>query len=436
MKVEQLVVNLEPDIPVTQKEHPSPVVKKVVSRKNIEHARKHRWSRAPSITRKHIELLQELFYKPEYGATSAVKLHYTQLMQLQKVSGEIQPLTMNQCKTWIEKQKTFQLFKRYTKPKVYNKIPSAYVDNRWQMDIVILQKFSTKNKNFGYLLTVVDVYSKFGWGVPMKTKSSKSCVDALSTVIKQRGRSPQFIQCDNDGAFIAPEMVKLLTFHNTVQSLSDPWTHNRQGVIERFNKTLVSSIYSYFQRYRTLSWIGVISQIVHAYNNMPHRGLGGRGKKFNKQKLTPSMIKEASDAPDAHAALEKTVVHKYLPGDSVRIHIDRPTFGKSYVPSWTEEIYRIDIVNEKNYVLEGQDRRYQQHELQKISVPVEDNPFINKEMRNIVITDALKTTEAEVKLARTLARIDAIPQDAEPITQDKYTKVKSRVRKARVVFGS
>ena len=41
-------------------------------------------------------------------------------------------------------------------------------DEQWQMELVDMQKLSRRNQGHKYLLTVIDVLSKYAWAVPIK----------------------------------------------------------------------------------------------------------------------------------------------------------------------------------------------------------------------------------------------------------------------------
>ena len=41
-------------------------------------------------------------------------------------------------------------------------------DEIWSADLVDMQAFSSFNKGFKYILTVIDVFSKYAWAVPIK----------------------------------------------------------------------------------------------------------------------------------------------------------------------------------------------------------------------------------------------------------------------------
>ena len=58
-------------------------------------------------------------------------------------------------------------------------------DERWQMDLVDMQKLRRWNKGHKCLLTVIDVLSKYAWAVPIRSKSSKEVIRGLAGIYKQ-----------------------------------------------------------------------------------------------------------------------------------------------------------------------------------------------------------------------------------------------------------
>ena len=40
------------------------------------------------------------------------------------------------------------------------------IDSDWQADLADMQKLKTKNKGFAYLVTIIDVLSKYCWAIP------------------------------------------------------------------------------------------------------------------------------------------------------------------------------------------------------------------------------------------------------------------------------
>jgi hypothetical protein len=53
------------------------------------------------------------------------------------------------------------------------------IDHQWQADLVDLGKLASYSKGFEYLLTCIDVLSKYAWVVPLKDKTGKSLKEAF-----------------------------------------------------------------------------------------------------------------------------------------------------------------------------------------------------------------------------------------------------------------
>ena len=58
------------------------------------------------------------------------------------------------------------------------------IDDIWAADLVDMASFPRSNKGNKFLLTVIDVYSKYGWIVPLKNKTGKEVASALVKLFK------------------------------------------------------------------------------------------------------------------------------------------------------------------------------------------------------------------------------------------------------------
>ena len=57
------------------------------------------------------------------------------------------------------------------------------VDDIWTADLVDMSSFSRSNMGYKYLLTVTDVFSRYGWIVPLKTKTGKRGCTGVSEIV-------------------------------------------------------------------------------------------------------------------------------------------------------------------------------------------------------------------------------------------------------------
>ena len=60
------------------------------------------------------------------------------------------------------------------------------IDRIWAADSVDMQVFSKFNRGVKYLLAVIDVFSKYGWLIPLKDKTGKSVASVLKDLFKER----------------------------------------------------------------------------------------------------------------------------------------------------------------------------------------------------------------------------------------------------------
>ena len=58
------------------------------------------------------------------------------------------------------------------------------IDEIWAADVLDMQAFSKDNNGIKYLLTVIDIFSKFVLIVPLKRKTGQEVANAYSRILK------------------------------------------------------------------------------------------------------------------------------------------------------------------------------------------------------------------------------------------------------------
>ena len=58
------------------------------------------------------------------------------------------------------------IIKKFEKRKIH----STFIDNIWSADLADMQLIRKFDKGFRFLLSVIDIYSKYAWVVPLKVK--------------------------------------------------------------------------------------------------------------------------------------------------------------------------------------------------------------------------------------------------------------------------
>ena len=70
-----------------------------------------------------------------------------------------------------------------------------------------MQKLSSVSKNFNYILTVIDIFSKFAWAITIKMKTGEEIMRSLSIIF--RDRKPSKIHTDKGLEFINKPTLNL-----------------------------------------------------------------------------------------------------------------------------------------------------------------------------------------------------------------------------------
>ena len=74
------------------------------------------------------------------------------------------------------------------------------LDDQWVIDLVEVQPLAKYNRGVRYLMTVVDVLSKYVWVQPLKAKTGVAVVKAFDKILRQ-GRKPNRLQTDRGKEF-------------------------------------------------------------------------------------------------------------------------------------------------------------------------------------------------------------------------------------------
>ena len=123
------------------------------------------------------------------------------------------------------------------------KLLSLGIDDQWSADLMDMLKVKQYNDECSFILMVIDVFSKYLWMRPLKTKTGESVKSALANILLE-GRSPTRIRTDKGREFKAREVQKLLKKYNIQHLYAQNGT--KATVVERVIKTIKSKMSLYF----------------------------------------------------------------------------------------------------------------------------------------------------------------------------------------------
>ena len=86
---------------------------------------------------------------------------------------------------WLETQKSYQMNKEVKRPKKYDIVYSTHPGKIYQIDVLVYNKYL--RNSYHYILTVVDVYSRYAAARPMTNYSMPTIIDNLGSIFDEMG---------------------------------------------------------------------------------------------------------------------------------------------------------------------------------------------------------------------------------------------------------
>jgi hypothetical protein len=236
---------------------------------------------------------------------------------------------------------------------------------QFQADLIDVSNIKKYNNGYTFILTVIDVFSRVAFAVPLKNKTGATLTSAFEPILKKH--NVKYLQTDKGTEF------KNITFQNMLKKHKVHFftTQNddiKASIIERFNKTLKNKLYRYFTHNNTYKFTDVLQAIVKSYNISYHGTL----------KMAPSQVDKKNLGLIWHNINRPVAIRRptFRIGQHVRISKAKKQFDKGYLPNWSAEIFTIDTMKKtnppvytiKDYsgdIIEG---TFYEKELQKVNV--------------------------------------------------------------------
>ena len=156
------------------------------------------------------------------------------------------------------------IIRKFKKRKVY----SSFRDNIWGVDLADTQSLSKYNKGNKYLLSAIDLFSKYAWVVPLKNKKGTSIVYVFQKIIPE-GRKPSKIWVDQGSEFYNNSFKDFLKINNI--EIYSTYNEGKSVVAERFIRTLENKIFKHMTAISKNVYFDVLDDIVNKYNSAIHR---------------------------------------------------------------------------------------------------------------------------------------------------------------------
>ena len=86
-----------------------------------------------------------------------------------------------------------EIHKPTYKPKEYRIVITYFPNDIWTADLVDMQSLEKQNNGYKYILTVIDIYSRYAWAIKLKTKTGKETSEAFQSIINITKKKPSHL---------------------------------------------------------------------------------------------------------------------------------------------------------------------------------------------------------------------------------------------------
>ncbi len=289
------------------------------------------------MNQKTARLLYKLYTTPGLSTTFGSKSHLFKAAKLRDPR-----ITLHEVEQWLNTMDAYTLH-RLPRRKNQPRVEKSGIDEQWSADLCDMSNIAEYNDNMKFMLTVIDCFSKRADGEPVEDKSASKVATAFEKILdRSEARKPQLLETDRGKEFWNEKVRGVCARHN-IRHFSS-YSVNKASTVERFNRTLKSLLYRYFTHNNTYRWIEVLPEVLQSYNNRWHRSI----------KMAPNEVNNTNEKMVRRNLYSKaTKQEKTLrEGDLVRISKARRTFHHGYLPTFTEELFRIC------HVLQTKPKRY------------------------------------------------------------------------------
>lgn len=307
------------------------------------------------------ELLKRIYFTPSDSAGYGGKHKL-----IKSVKRKVQP---RQVSDWLRQIDTYTLHKPAKKRFLRRKYITSDINFVWQADLADLPNIAKYNDNYKFILFTIDVFSRKAYARALKSKSGESVTEAFQDILNVSKANIKQLNTDKGKEWFNMKFQQMLKANKIHHYLT--YSQETKGsLIERLLRTIKSKMFRYFTHTNSMRYIDILQQLIDSYNNSVHRSLG----------ITPNQVTAKNQEQLWHKLYTEEKLLESRPkfkiGDTVRISKYSKTFQKSYIASWSQEIFTVSkiiysnpkvytLCDEANNELEG---TFYEQELQKVNV--------------------------------------------------------------------
>lgn len=334
-------------------------------------------------------LIKKIYYgKKNAGSfSSPIKIQQS----LRKKGGTVP--SVYRIRKWMEKNDNYNLQKPIKRTYRQARIVVSGQHEQYDVDLADLSSWVEENDGFKYLMFVIDVFSRYLWIEPLKSKTGSEVKMAFQKIFN-RSKVPDKIRSDGGSEFTNKVVGQYFKQNGVYHHIAR--NNAKANFAERVILTIKQKLWRYFLTKRSHRYIDIIQDIVSSYNKTPHRSL---------KTLAPEDVNETNSAdlwaylylrPKDYTQKTKKKIRLYKQhfffkkGDLVRVSYKKMPFERGYQQRWTSELFKvterfliqgIPMYKIEDFTGEEIKGNFYQNELTRVQKDEDSLWFIEKKIR-------------------------------------------------------
>lgn len=175
--------------------------------------------------------------------------------------------TRNAIEKWLEGEEVYTLFKPVRNAIKRSRVIVPYTNYEYESDCMYMKKWEKLNKGYGFVMVIIDLFTRFLWAYPLKTLTAQESSKVLGEFFTTH--HCEVFKTDNGGEFLNFKVKTILKDRKIKHILSrnTPKANFAERVIKTLKFKLVKNMY--FEQ--SHMWIDYLDDAVYSYNNSRHR---------------------------------------------------------------------------------------------------------------------------------------------------------------------
>ena len=325
------------------------------------------------------QVLKDVYFNPAHPASFSSLHALYESVKNQGISKKV-------VKEWLEKQEVYTLHKRVNRKIKRPRVIVPYKDYQWDGDTMNMVEYKEENKDFSYILVLIDIFTRFVWTAPLKTLRAKEMVTTLKTILPNT--HPERIRTDKGSEFINRDVKRYLSSLNVI--LFHTTNEVKANYAERAIRSIKTRLTRFMHKNQTPRWLKALPDVTKAYNHAIHRGIKmspTEARNADRIDLWNNQYSVKNPRITIKHPPKNKILFKFEVNDRVRLSGFRSPFERAYTEKWTHEIYTITERESRQgialYSLKAWDNeeiegKFYTNELQKVSAEAEIEYNIEK----------------------------------------------------------